>query len=101
MPIELEIDQMVNAESGVQLILNGVKTDAFIIPMLDGQVSFRGDMVERTGPHALAVTADVVALGVVAGNDGDIVTIGGADYTVLAINKDGHGGALLILQEDA
>lgn len=99
MPIELEIDQMVNAESGVQMILNGVKTDAFIIPMLDGQTSLHGDMVDHTGPCALAVTADVVELGVVAGNDGDIITIGGADYTVLAINNDSHGEALLRLEE--
>jgi len=49
-------------------------------------------------PTAEALTADVEALDIVPGPCGDLMTINGVDYTVLAIDPDGEGGSLMTLQ---
>jgi hypothetical protein len=49
-------------------------------------------------PTAEALTAEVEALDIVAGPRGDLLTISGLDYTVLAIDPDGEGGSLMTLQ---
>jgi hypothetical protein len=99
MSIEIEIDQMINAESGVQVVVNGSATDAYIIPMLDGMTSLDGDTIEHSGPFAIASMADVDQLGLSTGDNGDTLTINGGSYTVLSINPDGQGGAILRLEE--
>lgn len=99
MPIELELDQVINTESGDPLVVNGASTGAYIIPMLDGSTGFNGEIVDHSGPYAMAIMADIKALDMSAGDDGDVITIGGADYVLLAVDPDGHGGALLRLAE--
>lgn len=99
MPIELELDQVINTESGYPLVVNWASTGAYIIPMLDGSASLNGDMIERSGPVAFVSMADVELLELEAGDAGDTITIKSIDYTVLAIDPDGHGGALLRLEE--
>ena len=49
-------------------------------------------------PTAEALTADVEALDIVPGPCGDLMTINGLEYTVLAIDPDGEGGSLMTLQ---
>ena len=49
-------------------------------------------------PPAEALTASVESLDIVAGPRGDLMTINGLGYTVLAIDPDGEGGSLLTLQ---
>jgi len=99
MAIELELDQVINAETGVQPLINGNQSDIWIIPMLDGSDVYDGESIEHTGPYALAKMEDVTALGLVAGNNGDTLTISGTDYTLLSIDPDSHGGAILKLTE--
>ena len=98
-PIELELNQIINAGSGVPLVVNGMQTATHIIPMLDGSTGFNGETVDHSGPYAMAIMADIKALDMSAGDDGDVITIGGADYVLLAVDPDGHGGALLRLAE--
>lgn len=98
-PIELELSQMINAESGVSLVVNGMQTAMHIIPMLDGSTVLNGEIVDHSGPYAMAIMTEIKALDLSAGDDGDVITIGGADYVLLAVDPDGHGGALLRLAE--
>ncbi len=49
-------------------------------------------------PTVEALTAEVEALDIAAGPRGDLLTINGLEYTVLAIDPDGEGGSLLTLQ---
>jgi hypothetical protein len=65
----------------------------------DGQIRLVGEMLERSGPYAVAPAADVAALELVGGNDGDVLEIGGIEYQILAIDPDGSGAALLSLLE--
>jgi len=99
MAIELELDQVINDETGVQPLINGDQAEIWVIPMLDGSDVYDGESIEHTGPYALAKMADVTALGLVAGNNGDTLTINGTNYTLLAIDPDGMGGAVLRLLE--
>lgn len=99
MPIELELDQAINAESGRPLMLNGVVTGFYVIPMLDGSTALNGEIIDHSGPYAMAIMADIETLDISAGDAGDVITMGGANYTLLAIDPDGHGGALLRLEE--
>jgi hypothetical protein len=64
----------------------------------DGQAQLAGDMIERTGPYAVASAADVRALEIVGGNDGDSLEINGTEYQVL-INPDTSGTVTLTLLE--
>ena len=98
-PVELELSQMINAESGVPLVVNGAQTAKFIVPMLDGSTGFNGETVDHSGPYAMAVMTDTKVMDLSAGDDGDIITIGGVEYVLLAVDPDGHGGALLRLAE--
>lgn len=100
--IEFEMDQVINHETGVQPLINGVQSSVWVIPMLDRSASLTsGDLIDHVGPYAIAAQVDVDALDLVFGNDGDTLTIGGIDYTVLAIDPDGLGGVVLSLQEVA
>lgn len=62
-----------------------------VIPVLADHAQLDNGQIERIGPYCLAVEADVEALGVAYGNTGDTITIGGVDYTILAIHPDGQG----------
>jgi len=98
--IELEMDQVINRETGVQPLINGVQSSVWIIPMLDRSTSFSGgDTIDHVGPYAIAAMVDIEALDLTAGNDGDTLTIKGSDYTLLTIDPDGMGGAVLALEE--
>ena len=98
MPIELELDQVINTESGYPLVVNGASTGAYIIPMLDWSASLNGEMIERSGPVAFVSMADVERLDLDAGNNGDTITIGGVDSTWLAVDPDVQGLANLKLE---
>ena len=67
----------------------------------DAGASLAGEMLDHNGPYALAASADVEALAMAVGNNGDTITINGADYTLLAIDHDGSGASVLLLQETA
>lgn len=84
---------------GVQAAINGGPLFLVVDPYLDGSDSFDGETVDHSGPFALASLADVVEAGLVAGNNGDTLTINHADFTVLAIDPDGQGGAVLRLEQ--
>jgi hypothetical protein len=77
--------------------VNGGPASLQVVFDSDSQGRLSGDGVEHAGPIGLASMAEVVTVGLMAGNDGDVLTIGGVDYTVLAIDPDGLGGATLLL----
>lgn len=83
---------------GVQAAINGGPQFLVVDPHLDGSDIFDGETVDHSGPFALASMADVVEAGLVAGNNGDTLTINNADFTVLAIDPDGQGGAVLRME---
>lgn len=62
--------------------------------------SFDGNQVRHSGPSTVALASDIASRDIAAGNNGTVLTIDGIDYTVLAMEPDGLGGVLLILQED-
>lgn len=82
---------------GVDAIVNG--STLRLIQSLDGDTVLDGEMINHTGPFALAKQADIKALNVYAGNEGDTLTIAGVDYTVTAIDPDGSGFVMLSLDE--
>ena len=57
-----------------------------------------GGAVDHAGPWAMAAESDVDAMGIMAGNDGDTLTIDGMPYTVLTILPDGTGWTVLNLE---
>ena len=75
--------------------------DLAVVFLAPGTTVFEGEVIDHQGPAALAVPAQVQALAVEAGNEGDTLTVAGADYTVLAIKPGRSGIALLTLQEAA
>lgn len=82
---------------GVEALVNGGPETILVDPHLDGSTEFNGESIEHSGPFAIAAVADVKDM--VAGNNGDTLTINGTDYTLLAIDPDGQGGAMLRLEE--
>jgi len=84
---------------GASALINGGPGSIDVVPDLDGSDVYDGESIEHTVPYALAKMADVTALGLVAGNNGDTLTINGTNYTLLAIDPDGMGGAVLRLLE--
>lgn len=82
---------------GVTATVNG--SALVVIPDLDSSDVFSGETIHRTGPSAIALLADVQAAELSAGNAGDVITINAIDYTILAIDPDGQGGAVLSLAE--
>ena len=60
--------------------------------------AYSGETITRTGLLTLAMADAVAALDLSAGNEGDTLTINGTDYTLLAIDPDGMGGAVLRLE---
>jgi len=70
-----------------------------VIACLDGDMRLDGDELVRVGPYALASAADVGALSIDAGNNGDVLTLGGIAYTIVAIDPDGSGMVMLSLEE--
>ena len=84
---------------GVRATINGGPGTIAVILNPDGETVLDGELIKHTGPFALAKKADIEALGIEAGNDGDTVTIGGVDYTVLTIDPDGSGLVMISLEE--
>lgn len=84
---------------GVDAIINGGPDTIVVDPHLDGSTEFNGETVDHSGPFAITDMAEVERLALSAGDDGDTLTINGTDYTLLAIDPDGRGGALLRLEE--
>lgn len=87
------------ADFGVDAILGLGPETLRVIPDLDSSDVFSGETIHRTGPSAIALLAAVQAAALSAGNAGDVITINSIDYTILAIDPDGQGGAVLSLQE--
>ena len=85
------------ADFGEPATINGGNLDVLYSPA--GSMRWTGmEEVLVQQPTAEALTADVEALDIVAGPSGDLLTINGLDYTVLAIDPDGEGGSLMTLQ---
>lgn len=84
---------------GAEFTVNGGPDTITAIPHFDGEALLNGEYIERTGPFAIAALADVKRLHLIAGDHGDTLTINGTAYTLLAIDPDGQGGALLRLEE--
>lgn len=82
---------------GVEALINGGPETMVVDPYLDGSTEFNGETIDHSGPFAIAAVADVEFLA--TGDHGDTLTINGTDYTLLAIDPDGQGGALLRLEE--
>lgn len=82
---------------GVEVLVNGGPKSIVVDPYLDGSTEFNGETVDHSGPFAIASRADVD--GLAAGDHGVTLTINGTDYTLLAIDPDGQGGAVLSLEE--
>ena len=84
---------------GVEALVNGGPDTIVVDPYLDGSTEFNGESFDHTGPFAIAALADVERLHLIAGNQGSALTINQAGYTLLAIDPDGQGGAILKLLE--
>lgn len=87
------------ADFGVDALLDGGPVVLRCMPVVLARESFDGELVSHHGPSTEALLADVVSAGLAAGNNGDTLTIDGIDYTLLAIDPDGSGGAVLRLEE--
>ena len=89
------------ADFGVDAVINYGPTTLRVVldPEVNAAYTVEGlDRITRTGPSAVALQADVDAAWLQAGNQGDELTIGADVYTLLAIDPDGQGGAVLSLQ---
>ena len=89
---------------GVDAVINLGPTTLRVLFDADADAVFTVeglDRINRTGPSAVALVADVDAAWLQAGNQGDELTIGADVYTLLAIDPDGQGGAVLSLQRVA
>jgi hypothetical protein len=85
------------ADFGELAAINGGSLDVLYSPA--GSMRWTGqEEVLVQQPTAEALTADVEALDIVPGPSGDLMTINGLEYTVLAIDPDGEGGSLMTLQ---
>ena len=84
---------------GVEALVNGGPETIVVDPHLDGSTEFNGETIDHSGPFAIAALADVKRLALIAGNQGSTLTINGTGYTLLAIDPDGQGGAVLGLLE--
>jgi hypothetical protein len=63
----------------------------------EGQNQLVGDVVENTGPYAVASAAAVATLGLKGGNSGEQITINTKHYKVVSMAPDGSGGTILTL----
>ena len=86
------------ADFGVDAVIGSGPETLRVIPDLDSSDVFAGETIHRTGPSAVALLAAVQAAELSAGNAGSVLTINSIDYTILAIDSDGQGGAVLSLQ---
>ena len=84
---------------GVEALVNDGPQTLVVDPCLDASTELNGESIDHSGPFAIAAMADVKGLALVAGDQGDTLTINGTAYTLLAIDPDGQGGALLRLEE--
>ncbi len=84
---------------GVEALVNGGPQTLTVDPYLDASTEFNVESIDHSGPFAIAAMADVKGLALAAGDQGDTLTINGIDHTLLAIDPDGQGGALLRLEE--
>lgn len=84
---------------GQQAIVVGTAEILQVIASLDGSALLDNGQLDRIGPYCLAAYADVAALGIEGGNNGDLLEIDGGTYRVLAIDPDGSGVAALSLVE--
>lgn len=84
---------------GVEALVNSGPDTIVVDPYLDGSTEFNGETIDHSGPFAIAALADVKRLTLIAGNQGSTLTINGTGYTLLAIDPDGQGGAVLKLLE--
>lgn len=84
---------------GIDALIDGGPAMLRCMPVVLARESFDGEMVRHHGPSTEAMLADIEAAGLVAGNNGATMTIDSVDYTLLAIDADGQGGAVLRLTE--
>ncbi len=84
---------------GVEALVNGGPETIVVDPYLDGSTEFNGETIDHSGPFAIAAMADIEIRNLSAGDNGDTLTINATDYTLLAIDPDGQGGAVLRLEE--
>lgn len=84
---------------GIQPLINGVQSDVWIMPYLDGSTVYDGERINHSGPYALAMDSEIRTLALVTGDRGDTLTIAGTEYTLLTIDPDGLGGVVLRLEE--
>lgn len=90
------------ADFGLDATVDGV-TPLRVIPHLSAREQVADgaglDYVVRSSPYVVALESAVTAAGVVSGNNGSMLTISGADYTVIDIEPDRLGGVMLLLEE--
>ena len=87
------------AAIGADTIATSGTAELAVVFNREGAHRLDGEIIERVGPYCVAVEVDVEALVLTYGNDGDTLTIGGVDYTILAIHPDGQGLVTLPLEE--
>ena len=99
MALSVELEGIFNDELTTPASVNGQPLPSGVIPRIGDSDRFggSGQMVEHDGPLALAVAAEVTALNVRAGDDGDIMTIGDEEYIVLSIAISRNGIATIRL----
>jgi hypothetical protein len=93
-----DIDSLIDALGGGVAAVFGTD-DLPVIFHGDRQVRLVSDELVTVPPHAVASAARVVALEIAAGDNGDTLTIGGDDYTVLAIDPAAAGTVTLTLEK--
>lgn len=99
MPLELELDGIFSPELTTPATLNGASIASGVIPFIDRSDRLSGDAVDHEGPYVLALTGEMRAMDLQTGNDGDGLTVGDIDYTVVGVDHGAFGVSVLKLEE--
>jgi hypothetical protein len=99
MPFAIELDGIFTPEMTKIATVNGASIPSGVIMRDGSEGGLDGQAVDFQGPYAMAISAEVEAMGIAAGNDGAAAVIGGSAYTVLAVTPGRNGISILRLEE--
>ena len=99
MPFAIELDGIFTPEMTTTATVGGVSIPSGVIMRNGVESSLDGQAVDFQGPYAMAISAEVEAMGITVGNAGAAAVIGGSAFTVLAITPGRNGISILRLEE--